>query len=232
MTSQKQIEANRRNASKSTGPKSEAGKARSKLNSLKHGLLAKAVVLPGEDELEFEGLVQALALELGPNGVLEEQLVGCIAANFWRLRRIYQIESEFFEFQRAVIEYLNAKDRLKVIEANSGEDAMMQRAVMGIHPDDPWHKSATDEVNKTQSKVQNMSTGLGAIFKNDADNSDALGKLARYETGKERSLFQAMHELQRLQESRKNWQAIVPTAVDVTLNRPPVRHRSRPKTVN
>ena len=183
MATQKQIEASRRNASKSTGPKSEAGKARSKLNSLKHGLLAKAVVLPQEDVLEFEGLVQALALELGPNGVLEEQLVGCIAANFWRLRRIYQIESEFFEIQRAVIEYLNAKDRLKVIEANSGEDAMMQRAVMGIHPDDPWHKSATDEVNKTQSKVQNMSTGLGAIFKNDADNSDALGKLARYETG-------------------------------------------------
>jgi hypothetical protein len=50
MTSEKQAEANRRNALKSTGPKTPEGKNAVRLNALKHGLLSQEILLPGEDE--------------------------------------------------------------------------------------------------------------------------------------------------------------------------------------
>ena len=53
MATLKQIEANRLNALKSTGPKTEAGKASVKLNAMKHGLLSKQVLLPEDSESEF-----------------------------------------------------------------------------------------------------------------------------------------------------------------------------------
>jgi hypothetical protein len=53
MTSPKQIEANRENALKSTGPKTSEGKAVVSLNAVKHGLLSAKVFLPNEDEAAF-----------------------------------------------------------------------------------------------------------------------------------------------------------------------------------
>jgi hypothetical protein len=50
MTSEKKAEANRRNALKSTGPKTPEGKAAVSLNALKHGLLSQEILLPREDE--------------------------------------------------------------------------------------------------------------------------------------------------------------------------------------
>jgi hypothetical protein len=57
MTTEKQNEANRINAQKSTGPRTDEGKQRSSQNALKHGLLAKRSVIPGEDPAEFDALV-------------------------------------------------------------------------------------------------------------------------------------------------------------------------------
>ena len=96
MTSQEQTEANRRNALKSTGPKSTKGKARASLNALKHGLLAKDIVLPSEDEQEFEGLRRALITELRPEGTLEGQIADRIVACLWRLRRVFRSRQGYF----------------------------------------------------------------------------------------------------------------------------------------
>jgi hypothetical protein len=56
MASLKQLEANRENAKRSIGPKSQAGKARSRLNSRKHGLTAKMLVIVGENADDFDAL--------------------------------------------------------------------------------------------------------------------------------------------------------------------------------
>lgn len=90
-TSLAKIEANRRNAQKSTGPKSIAGKAKSKMNALKHGLVAQATVIPvgeaKENDTEFTQLLDRVMAELEPQGFIEEMLTERIAICYWRLRR-------------------------------------------------------------------------------------------------------------------------------------------------
>ena len=74
MATRRQIEANRRNAQRSTGPRTRTGKAAAKLNSLKHGLLAEQPVLPDEDGAAFEALRRELAKQFDAVGVIETQL--------------------------------------------------------------------------------------------------------------------------------------------------------------
>ena len=70
MSTEKQIEANRRNAEKSTGPRTPDGKARASQNSLKHGLTAEQVVLPSEDTEVFDHHAESLRRHLDPQGPL------------------------------------------------------------------------------------------------------------------------------------------------------------------
>ena len=90
--SQKQIEANRLNSEKSTGPKTEEGKAISKYNAMKHGLLSEQVLMDGEDENALLELEKKLQSELKPATEIELLLVDKIASNFWRLKRALSIE--------------------------------------------------------------------------------------------------------------------------------------------
>src|SRR5215213_4516480 len=88
MTNDKKAEANRRNALKSTGPKTPEGKAAVRLNALRHGLLSQEILLPGEDEEAFRDLGEHLRAELQPVGELENLLVDRIISAYWRLRRL------------------------------------------------------------------------------------------------------------------------------------------------
>jgi hypothetical protein len=91
--------ASRRNGAKSRGPASAAGRARSARNALKHGLRAtKLVLLEDEDEAEFHAFAEALRAELGPCGVLQEDLVARLTLAAWRARRADRIEAELFAY--------------------------------------------------------------------------------------------------------------------------------------
>ena len=92
-TSVKQVEANRRNAKNSTGPKTPEGKHASRFNALKHGLRAREVIVPGEeDPAEFEALLRELRDDWGPEGHTELLLVEQIGVVEWRLRRVHRAE--------------------------------------------------------------------------------------------------------------------------------------------
>ena len=95
MASKAQIKANRENAKKSTGPRTEEGKARVSLNALKHGLLARDAVLPEEDPAEFDRQLRDLERDLRPENSLEFELVRQIADAQWRMRRLVRIETGF-----------------------------------------------------------------------------------------------------------------------------------------
>ena len=82
MTSPKKTEANRRNALRSTGPKTPEGKDAVRVNAVKHGLLSREVLLPGEDEAALKELGERLRSELQPVGELEgllaEQIIAAV----------------------------------------------------------------------------------------------------------------------------------------------------------
>ncbi len=96
MASEVQVEANRRNAAKSTGPKTAQGKQVARMNALKHGLQAERVVIPGEDPEEFDALYQSLEEDYQPVGSREGLLVERIADCTWRLQREVISESSPF----------------------------------------------------------------------------------------------------------------------------------------
>ncbi len=95
--SQKQLEANRQNALKSTGPKTPEGKTLVALNPIKHGLLSREVLLAHEDENSLVELGKRLRHQLAPVGELEIILVDRIIAAFWRLRRILRLEKDMVD---------------------------------------------------------------------------------------------------------------------------------------
>ena len=76
MATPAQIEANRRNAQRSTGPRSVEGKAVSRFNALKSGIDAKSLVIPGEDPAELEALVANYYLQF-PAATPVEAFGGC-----------------------------------------------------------------------------------------------------------------------------------------------------------
>jgi hypothetical protein len=85
--SKKQIEANRLNALKSTGPKTEAGKARSRRNGLRHGL-ASLVLVPDEDQATYDAAMARWKREAGPDNVVEEMLIRRAAVGSVQIDRI------------------------------------------------------------------------------------------------------------------------------------------------
>jgi hypothetical protein len=95
----KQTAANRLNAQKSTGPKTPEGRAAVRLNGVKHGLTAETIVLKGESEADFTGLLNSLEAEHGPATPTEEALVVQLAMATWRLRRLYHQEAGFYTCQ-------------------------------------------------------------------------------------------------------------------------------------
>src|SRR5438094_788059 len=95
--SARKIEANRKNASKSTGPKSIQGKQTVATNAMKHGFLSRVAVIKdrdgGESQDEFDQLHTKLRANLQPVGCMEDLLVERIAVSHWRKRRLLRYEN-------------------------------------------------------------------------------------------------------------------------------------------
>ncbi|MDB4285531.1 hypothetical protein N9903_01340 [bacterium] len=175
MTTTKQKEANRKNAKKSTGPRTPTGKAIASKNALKHGLLSEKVLLPcDEDGKELEAFAARIRGALRPVGELEGLLSERVITAAWRLRRVLTIETEMFH-----------------------DKSHTTRGVFG------------DEQSEE-------CRGVGHAFVSAAHNEDSFSKLSRYEVTIERSLYRALHELQRLQGGRAGGEIPPPAVLDVT----------------
>jgi hypothetical protein len=87
-----QIEANRRNAQQSTGPRTEIGKKASSLNALRHGLTARVVVLPTEDLTAYARFADEFLVDLAPATFAERQCAQTIIDTQWRLNRVRTLE--------------------------------------------------------------------------------------------------------------------------------------------
>src|SRR3974390_387754 len=135
MSSFKQIEANRNNALKSTGPTTEEGKEHSRRNAVRHGLTAETVIADLEDAADYQAFEAAIIADYDAQTAVERELVLRLASVLWRLRRAIGIESGIFE---SVTEISvedddpssgGAPDRLYVVTAIPPRDVRAQQDV-------------------------------------------------------------------------------------------------------
>lgn len=82
------------------GPNTPEGKAVSKLNALKHGILSQEVLIEGEDNNTLQSVSEALIAEFKPVGPIEEMLVDRIISSLWRLRRSINAEKNTMEWYK------------------------------------------------------------------------------------------------------------------------------------
>src|SRR5258707_6112004 len=103
MTSFRQIEANRRNAIRSTGPNTEEGKRRSRRNALRHGLCAETVIDIVEDIKDYRAFEAAVIADNDARTAVERELVPRLASLLWRLRRATAIETDLLRIQAEIL---------------------------------------------------------------------------------------------------------------------------------
>ena len=116
---------NRPNSEHSTGPRTAAGKQRSSLNALRHGLTGHVVVLPTEDLAAYESHLKRFIDQFQPKGALEDQLVQSLGDTTWRLNRVPAIEATFLS--------LAAEDHLDSIRTNEPRAASALALAQAFH---------------------------------------------------------------------------------------------------
>src|SRR3954447_13639748 len=106
MTTFKQIEANRRNARRSTGPTTAEGKLRSRRNAVRHGLTAETVIGALEDAEDYKAFEAAVIADYDAQSAVERELVLRLASLLWRIRRATTMETGLFQIQaRQLLEF-------------------------------------------------------------------------------------------------------------------------------
>jgi hypothetical protein len=178
MATDKQLQANRQNAKRSTGPRSPEGKARSRLNSRKHGLTAKMLIIVGENVDDFDQLRAELMVEHDPQSVLETELVERLAGILWRLRRVPSFEAAILDTRHQQV--WNQKDH-----------ALPE-------PEGEVEKELDEEEADWERSVD-----LGVALM-DGRYGDTLGKIERHETSLMNALTKTLQTLLLLHRDRAN----------------------------
>ena len=172
MATERQIAANRKNAQKSTGPRTAAGKAASSQNALKHGLSSHRTVILAEDQRDFDlhrrEMLDALAPVTAAQSILAERIVGLA----WRLKRADTLRSVVIDAMR---------DKTVAFPYRSLEQRLGQAA------EDP--------------SISVPYVILGHIALSDFSNDNILERLLDHEIRIEHQLYKAMSEFQKLRQS-------------------------------
>jgi hypothetical protein len=170
MTSQNRIDANRRNALLSTGPRSASGKFKARYNALWHGAFAADLLLPGEDPRAFASLRRKLRNFYRPANEEEEIIVNRIVLCAWRLQRLAATET-----------------RILLAEARAvSSDARFIRATTAA----VLHRDESDDDSETCDPI-------ATAWMRDANSGNVLVKLARYQHALERSFYRSIEQLER-----------------------------------
>jgi len=170
MATEAQIKANQLNAQKSTGPKTDEGKAAVSQNAVKHGLFAVKTVIKGENPAEYELLRTEMLAELAPSGMLESVLAERIVSLSWRLQRAERMHNEAIDVMLTRNE-TNAPDKDMRQDAGGAQDLL----------------------------TGGLEMPLGRAAYDDFSNSRVLERLWIYERRIEYSLISTINKLQNYQ---------------------------------
>ena len=204
----RRVESNRLNALRSTGPRTPAGRVRSSLNAVKHGLAAARVLLPGEDQAEFDALRDEAIESFQPQNFVEALLGERITLAYWRLRRVARAEKDTIE--DGILADAVDRARREVALDTKGFLSML-RAVTDheVKPDEAEAQAARLEAAlKAQAASQ---TTTGSVFAR-AEKAGLLAAIERHERGIENALYKALHEFARVRMAQEP-----PVALDLTV---------------
>ncbi len=201
MTTFRQIEANRRNAAKSTGPVTEEGKRSSRCNAVRHGLTAETVIGALEDAQDYKAFESAIVADYDAQSAVERELVLRLASLLWRLRRATTMETGLFEMQADQLrEFRQARqidpDSRKIVYAmfarGDAADADLDRGSHGT-------ATGAETVPSPGPGAFDSAADLARCFLRLANlPSFALDRLSRYEAILWRQVGQILFALEAL----------------------------------
>jgi hypothetical protein len=182
-TSFRQSEANRRNALKSTGPKTEAGKQASRCNAVRHGLTSETVIGALEDAEDYKAFEACVIADYDAQSAVERELVLRLGSVLWRLRRATAMETGLFEIQTEHLEHYR-QNRQLLSESGDVIHAMFRRAASVS-----WHAPPQNVLNNVETepdvrkKADANTIEFARCFLQLANLPNfALDRLSRYET--------------------------------------------------
>jgi hypothetical protein len=232
MTSLRQIESNRQNALRSTGPKTEAGKQRSSQNAIRHGLTAETVIGPLEDPEDYKAFEQAVTADYDAETAVERELVLRLASLLWRLRRstlietsLLQIQGEFLREQRTRLTQTPSQDCTLVAPLRIGRSANVVRSQDACRGD---HSINSEIVANTETKpgppVPEPVLDIAQCFLrlSNLDNN-VFERLGRYEMALWHQVRQTLFTLERLRwrsssrswRRQPSWQTGIPPTAEI-----------------
>jgi hypothetical protein len=198
MISFRQLEANRRNATRSTGPITEAGKHRSRRNAVRHGLCAETVVGLLEDVEDYRGFEAAIIADYDAETAVERELVLRLASLLWRIRRATSIETSLLRTQAEILRdprwligqvrnpvcKISGADLPKPCARTEPDSSDRDPQLAGLNPGDPPFRPAT-----TLDPARDLSVCFQRLANFD---SAAFERLGRYESALARQIVQVV----------------------------------------
>jgi hypothetical protein len=205
MTSFRQIEANRRNAQKSTGPKTVSGKQRASQNAVRHGLTAETVIKLLEDPHDYHAFEMSVTADYEPDSAVERELVLQLASLLWRLRRATSIETNLLE-----IKYEVSPERDGAAEAGATEACHVITLNSGTFngSNDAWHEPTCNEASLLTATAPD-GRELARCFMRLADvDNGVFERIGRYQAALWRQVRQSIFTLEALRwraPSARSW---------------------------
>jgi len=151
----KELAARRGNAQKSTGPITDAGRAKAAKNALKHGLFSRENVFPGESRRRFFRFARRMLEQLAPVGEIEVQLASRVVSLLWRLRRVNRLERDLLGRAEGDGEGRLA-DNLRLVDAYvqvRRHEAQIDRAVFRTWRELKQFQAARREKERVRSAI-------------------------------------------------------------------------------
>lgn len=189
--SARKVRANRRNAKRSTGPRTERGKRAAARNAITHGLFCRELVLPGEDDAAFVRFRAAMLADLRPRSAVEFVLCDRVVALAWRLRRVTAAEAAEHEAHADA----HLRDHL-------------DRCGWRVYDGPPLGDARWEQIKASAAARGDMPAApldAGAVLARSLREPDggSFERLNRYEHRLQSMLHRAMRELQQLRRAAR-----------------------------
>ena len=212
--SARKLRANRRNAKKSTGPRTEEGKAIASRNAVLHGLYcAKDFLLPGESTAQFLLLRQSYIISLLPVDQMELTLVERIAMSQWKIKRLHSVQHQLHitQMQRIKMTALNEIDKVRSGTRKREYYFDPQTRTYQEEEPPPWHRPLPPKQAIRGKKILIEALGAGPMSVGivrsheftDKLDLDRFDRLDHHEHRMENAMDKALRELHRLRKTRQ-----------------------------